>query len=215
MPYSVYDMLLEEEKIANVFNRVRVVRDYIHTNLHEPQGFVLSVDALKLAVEAICDVSIEMLEVMYTGEHIGGKVERYADKRARILVKSGQSPEMMRFIATKELCHILIDEEESWSVKGAETIRGLLREWELSKNNGDGHTDPANPLQSEFLAEIAAVELIYPFEFRDADIAKIAANETSVTRIALEHEAPAYAIDQALVHHDSFSACWAMLEAKS
>jgi Zn-dependent peptidase ImmA (M78 family) len=201
-------MILQEDKIANVFNRVKAVRQYIKSDLHEPDSFVLSVDALALAVEAICDVKIDMVEVKFTGEHIGGKMERYANKTARILVKSGQSPEMMRFIAAKELCHVLIDGVESWSVKGSETIRGLLREWELTKENGNGHTDPANPLQSEFLAEIAAVELLYPFEYRDSDISKINNNVTSVTRIALEHEAPAFAIDQALSHHESFRGCW-------
>lgn len=205
-------MLLEEEKIAQVFNCVTAVVDYMRNFMHEPAGLILSIDALKEAVEKVCDIQVEMHEVTFIGEHVGGTTERYDDKRARILVKSGQSPEMMRLIATKELCHVLIDEADSWSTNGAETIRGLLREWELNKN-GD-HTSPASPLQSEMLAEIAAIELLYPFEFRESDLRKLANNETTVSKIALDHEAPAWSIDQALTHHETFEQCWKLMAEK-
>jgi hypothetical protein len=208
-------MLLQEEKIAQVFNCVSAVRDYMRVQMHEQPSLVLSVDALKEAVENVFGVNIAMFEVTFTGEYVGGTIERYSDKTARILVKSRQSPEMMRFIATKELCHVMIDNAESWSIKGADTIRGLLREWELCQENGDGHKDPANPLQSEMLAEIGAMELIYPFEYRETDIAKLGSQQTTVTKIALDHEAPEWVIDQAISHHESFAACWSAITTKA
>lgn len=173
---------------------------------------VLSVMNLHWAVQDIYGLKVEMFEVSFKAEFVGGNSERYDGVRARILVNSNLRHELKRFVAVKELCHLMNDEEDEWSTMGVETIRGLMKERELSRNNGDGHPEPSPALQSEMLAMVGAIELIYPYEFRDADMAKLAAEETTIARIALEHEAPAHIIEQALEHHAFFTESWDAIE---
>ena len=175
-------------------------------------GPILSVMDLNWAVGDAYGLNIEMLEVSFDGQHFRGKVERYTGKRARILVRAQQAPEFMRFVSVKELCHLMNDEEDDWSALGTETISNLLREWEMCLDDGVGTTAPTNPLQSEYLAEIGAIELLYPFEYREADLQKLGNGETTIAKIALEHEAPAYAIEQALNHHEIFKKYWLAIE---
>lgn len=109
----------------------------------------------------------------------------------------------------------MIDETDDWSHRGVDTLSGLLREWELTGENGTGHLNPSEQLQSEMLAFIAAIEMMYPREFRAADIEKIAQKEITVERIALDHDAPPYAIEQAHRHHQILEECWTYVEADS
>lgn len=204
-------MLLDPQKLTAALNKVRVIREHMAAGFCAP-GPVLSVMDLQWAVGDAYALNIEMLEVSFDGQHFRGKVERYTGNRARILVRAQQSPEFMRFVSVKELCHLMNDEEDDWSAIGTETISNLLREWEMCLNDGVGHADPVNPLQSEYLAEIGAIELLYPFEFREADLVKLASGETTIAKIALEHEAPAYAIEQALAHHETFKKYWTAID---
>ncbi len=163
---------------------------------------------LHWGVQDAYNLKVDMYEVLFTAEYFAGKVERYADNRARVLVRSKLAEDMKRFVTVKELCHLVIDEQDDWSTMGVDTIKSLLVEWELAANNGDGNPNPSSPLQSEFLAEIAATEFMYPFLYRDQDMAKLEANETDVDKIAFEHEIPAFAVEQALRHHHVFSEVW-------
>jgi hypothetical protein len=57
-----------------------------------------------------------------------------------------------------------------------------------------------HPIQSEKLAEIAAIELMYPFKYRPADRAAIDAGTTTLRALAVHFHAPEYVIGTAL--HD-------------
>ena len=204
-------MLLDPEKLTAVLNKVRVIREHMAQGHCEP-GVVLSVMDLHWAVGDAYNLEIEMLEVSFDGTNFRGKVERYEGNRARILVRAQQPPTFMRFVAVKELTHLMNDEEDDWSSLGVETISSLMKEWELCAEGGEGVEDPANPLQSEALAEIGAIELMYPFEYREDDVKKLQEGTTTIEAIALEHEAPSYAIEQALAHHETFKAYWKAID---
>lgn len=207
-------MLLEREKILATLNKVRIVREHLKRVCLESQGPVLSVMNLHYVIQDIYGLQIEMLEVLFESNLIGGNSERYDGKGARILVSSTLSHELKRFVTIKELCHIMNDEKDEWSTLGVETIRGLMKEVELIKKNGDGHPTPTPALQSEMLAMIAAIELSYPFEFREIDIRKIAAEETTLAKIALEHQIPAYIVEHALDQHAFFVEFWNVISEK-
>jgi hypothetical protein len=204
-------MLLDPEKLTAVLNKVRVIREHMAQGHCQP-GPVLSVMDLHWAVSDAYELKIDMVEVSFDGTHFRGKVERYTNDTARILIRAQQSPAFMRFVAVKELCHLMNDEHDDWSSLGVETISGLMRDWAVCAAGGGGVPDPGNPLQSESLAEIGAIELMYPFEYREADLKKLQAGATTIEAIALEHEAPSYAIEQALKHHEIFAEFWNAIE---
>ncbi|WP_373486685.1 hypothetical protein [Blastomonas sp.] len=208
-------MRISGDKICAVLNKVRILREHLERECANKQGPVVSPTDVHWAVEQVYALTIEMVEVAFEASHFYGKVERYKDSRARVLVRSNLSDDMKRLVAVKELCHLAIDEQDDWSTLGLETIRGLMDEWRLLRENGEGHQNPADPLVSEMLAEIAAIEIMYPMHFRDADLAKLDANDTTIKQIALEHEIPAAAIETALDHHEILSEAWAKIENAS
>jgi Zn-dependent peptidase ImmA (M78 family) len=201
-------MNIDMEKLAAVMRKVRVVRAHLHQVCHAPQEAVLRIMDLHWAIQDIYELEIEMLEVSFDGEHVRGNVERYSDKRARIFIRAHQPDDEKRLAAVKELSHIMIDEQDDWSTNGVETITGLLTETRLVAENGVGHENPTNPLQSETLAYAAAVELMYPYDYRDADIQKLDVSQTTIAKIALEHDVPPYAIEFALRNHATLKRCW-------
>jgi hypothetical protein len=201
-------MYIDVDKLIQVLKKVSVVREHLRKHCPEPQMPVLGIMNLHWAIQDIYGLNIEMLEVSFEADHLRGKVERYSDNRARVLVRLEQTYQEKRLVTTKELCHLMNDEKDDWSTLGVETISGLLMEWTLQKHNGVGHEQPSDSLQSEILAEIAAIELMYPSEFRDADIEKLELGQTTVTQISLEHELPAYSVEQALRHHPMLKEHW-------
>lgn len=207
-------MLIYSDQIARILNKVRVAREHLDKTWPPKDACVLSVMDFHWAVEDIYGLKVEMLKVSFRADHVRGKVERYNNGTARVLIRADQSAEFLRFVTVKELCHLIIDEEDDWSSAGVETIRGLLKEWDLIRENGHGHTEPSEPLQSEKLAEIAAIEMMYPRQFRSHDLAKIVAKETTVQKIAMQHDVPAYVIEQAHRHHEILEVCWAAIETE-
>lgn len=205
-------MLIESHEIRRVLNKVRVAREHLAASWPPKNACVLSVMDFHWAVQDIYKIEVEMLKVSFVAEHLRGTVERNSNKPSRVLIRAQQTPEFLRFVAVKELCHLMIDQADDWSANGVETINGLLREWQLTEENGNGHENPSNPLESEMLAEIAAIEMMYPREFRGPDIQKLQAKQTTIEKIALDHDLPAYAIEQALRHHDILEECWKELE---
>lgn len=208
-------MKIKSEKITHTLNKVRVLREHLEKACPNPQGLVIDPDDVLWAVQDIYGISIEMIEVSFVGEFVGGKLERYSDKRARVLVRSAQTEDMKRFVAVKELCHVAVDEEDDWSTLGVNTIKDLLTEWELIEKNGDGHENPEKPLASEILAEIAAVEIMYPQKYREADQLKLANGETSIAQIALEHKIPPFVVETALDHQDILADVWKAISEAS
>ena len=163
---------------------------------------------LHCAVEDICGKKIEVLEVWFEGHHLRGKTERFKDNKARVLIRSKQADDEKRLAVVKELSHILLDGDQDASTDGVETIRGLLQEWHLVRGNGIGHIDPTKPLVSEVMAHVAALELLYSDEYREADIEKLGDDRKTLKQIALEHEIPAYAVQQALDQHKDLKDFW-------
>ncbi len=201
-------MIIQPGKLVAALKKVRVVREHLQHHCAAPQEPVLRIMDLKWAIEEVYSLSIKLEKVSFDAEHIGGTLERYSDNSAQIYVRSSQSAEMVRFVAVKELCHLMIDEHDDWSIVAADTIRNLLREWELIAEDGVGLKSPTCALQSELLAEVAAMELIYPQEFRERDQAKLASGETTIAKIAIEHQSPAFGIEQALNHQPYLLAAW-------
>jgi len=190
-------MIVETAKIESTFRKVKQIKEYMQHYCIAPDRAKMSVEDLQRCISDMYGIKIEKQEVLFEGEYLRGLVERY-EARARIFLRTGQGEEWMRFTATKELCHLAIDEKEDWSPRGHETIQSLLIEDRLDLD-GDEVAQEARKLadsraQSEKLAEIAAVELMYPYEFRQDDIKAIAKGTTTLKALAVHFQVPAYVI---------------------
>jgi hypothetical protein len=110
------------------------------------------------------------------------------------LLRKDQVEDMMRFASVKELCQVALDEPEDWSPAGTETLEAYGYEvaLDMAGGNGEKRKLAERHIQSERLAEIAATELMYPFEFRAQDLADITAQKTTRKAIALHFHMPEF-----------------------
>lgn len=187
-------------KLVSALKKVAVVREQLDVLCVGKQEPALRVMDLHHVVGEIYGLKIEMLKVDFAADHLKGKVERYNDGRARVLVRADLSEPEQRIVAIKELCHLLLDEEDDWSADGPSTLDALLAESVEMLATGQGVSNPSSPLHSELMAMLAATELAYPPEYRESDRQKIADNEATTSSIALEHDVPAYVIEHAFRH---------------
>jgi Zn-dependent peptidase ImmA (M78 family) len=204
-------MQVTKEKIAACLTKVEEVREYFRMYCVEPMGPVLNLANLHYAIQDICGVEISVNEVSFESRHLRGTTERYqvdGKKFAKVYIQSEQLDAGKRLTVAKELCHILVDCEGDWSTDGVETIRSLLQDMRLFRDNGVGDEAPSDPLVSEAMAHIAAIELLYPDEYRDADAAKLESRQKTIAQIAIEHEIPQHAVEQALDFHADLEDIW-------
>ena len=189
-------MHIEDEKISVALKKIGVLREQLASMCIGKQGYALSVMDLHHVVEQVYGLKIEMIEVTFPGVYLRGNVERYADNHARILVRADLSDTEKRLAAVKELCHLALDEKDDWSSDGSAMLEAILA---ISQNSTLplAHA-PMTPIESEALALIAAGELMYPAEYRDADAAKIAAGETTILAIGIQHDVPPFVIERGL-----------------
>lgn len=155
-------MALPHVQLLRSFDRARLVNEvyWNHTEADEGGGRRVSVMNLWKAVEKIVGLPIEKVDVAAGGTYLRGLTERY-DDRIVIYVSENQTEAWRRFTFVKELCHALCDGEEEHSADGIATLTELIKTIDL-----DG---AAPPVVSETFAEIIALELLYPIEFRRGD----------------------------------------------
>jgi Zn-dependent peptidase ImmA (M78 family) len=139
---------------------------WLYTDADDTDGSV-SVENLQIIIGRKAGLHITKRLVDFEGTTLRGNIERYED-HAIINVRASQSENWQRFTVVKELCHVLLDTADDWSTDVVETIAGLLA---FSRLTGD--ESPA--IRSEKLAEVMALELIYPLEERREDRAFIQA----------------------------------------
>jgi len=203
-------MLVDGAKLVTTFKKVKQIQEQMHQYCIAPDRAKLSVQDLQRVIEGMYDLKIEMREVAFEGLFVRGIVERYPG-RARILIRKNQEEDWLRYTAVKELCQVAITEKEDWSVEGTLTLENLLDEARLDKVADDkDRRQPPRPTQSEKFAEVAAIELMYPFIYRDADLGAIAATKTTHRAVAVHFAAPEFVIGWALSarHHAMASEFW-------
>lgn len=160
----------------------------------------ISVDAVTDYIAEQCGVKIEIREVIFEATHLKGRKETYADGTVIIELRSNLSDFWKRFVALKELMHILVDkDEDDLTPYGDVILEKLMLEGHIGVISGDGDSPPA---QSELVAEVAAIEVIYPIGLRRADAEEIEDPETDMTmsKLGLKYEAPRPIISTALNH---------------
>ncbi|WP_139792280.1 hypothetical protein [Henriciella litoralis] len=159
----------------------------------------VSVDALREYVIAKTGIPLSIKDVSFEGKFTCSRIERYKD-RNEITVRFDLDQDMKRFGCVKELAHILIDTDESMQPYGDHRIDDLVDRGIIGLASGDGPTGMAT--QSEYLAEIAAMEIMYPLERRNIDMS--ASQESGVLpirRVALEREMPPVYVAASINEH--------------
>jgi hypothetical protein len=101
-------------KFVSMLKKIQQVREHYKTYILDGAGLPVSIEDLKWVIRDIYKIEIVTFEVNYAGEFTRGLVERYSTQ-ARILIRKGMNKRLQRFVAAKEMAHIVIDEPEDWS----------------------------------------------------------------------------------------------------
>lgn len=195
-------MKVNHDKLATVLKKVDLVREQLAATCVGKLEPTLRVMDLKYVVEQMYGLEITMVEASFSAIYLKGHIMRYANNKATVIVRYGLSAAERRWVAIKELCHLIIDEAEDWSTDGAQIVDSLLEESVTWSENGIGLPDPVPSVLSELLAVLAANELAYPGEYRIADQKKLNAEQSTIGGIAIQHDLPPYVIEHALRHHE-------------
>jgi hypothetical protein len=131
-------------------------------------NFPVSIEALQSAIEKVYSVKIYKYELFTEPKSVVGLQERWGPEGREVRV---YLPKMelknSRFYAAKEICHVVVDSRNAWSVAGTEVIKRLLNLSDVNYSpNGNSDSDQ---MLSEWLAEFAAAEFLYPHNQRASD----------------------------------------------
>lgn len=210
--FSRSKMTPVQEKILQCFVIARRVIHYywVHTGADEHSGR-LSIENLHHIVERLIRLPIQKLRVFSTDTTtVRGSYERYSD-HIKIYIRDGQGELWERFTIVKELSHALAEQSHEYSVNVLTIVKELKQ--------FDGLLLKIDEMSaaslSEKMAELIALEIIYPVEFRLPDRAARDAGE-SLGAIAVRRGLPTIWVEHALgTHLDSAQAVWGLLPIES
>jgi Zn-dependent peptidase ImmA (M78 family) len=190
-------ILMDTEKVTGVLKTTRLIIEELKAytiNGHAPP---VSIEDLHFVIEEMQKIKIEKKEVIQpAGKIVRGSMARFTD-RAIILVDSNLSDVLKRFTTAKELCQIAIDTPADFSVNPHETIKALLTTFELDNEHNGDHEVSADVVLSEILAEIAALEVLYPLDLRRIDQKAVQAKKTTWSALEAQYRVPRYYIERA------------------
>jgi len=217
-------VLLYTRKLLSAFEKAKAIKEHKKLYIHVQDRIPVSVEDVLWVIEDMTGISIKKYEVTTISEiaYVRGILERNQNKTARILIRSNQSDDWKRYTCVKELSHIAVDEVEDLSVFGEETIAKMIDAKTIerfSDENGNatdkGIKVPDNEIQSEEIAEIIAIEIMYPHEFRENDLAQLKVGKATIASLALYYKLPGIIIQRALgIHYrDLANKMWEKLKS--
>lgn len=181
-------MYLHHQKIKNAIDcSVRILNDdSIYAG--DEQKLPISVDAISDLLTKQTKKHIEIREVVFDAVHLKGRKETFDDGRVLIDIRSNLSASWKRFVAVKELMHLIVDcDEEDCTPYGDELLDELL----LKGHIGILSTVPEKAqVQTELVAEVAAMLVLYPEQARLADRQAINEGTTTIAKLSLKYEIP-------------------------
>ena len=185
-------MYLTVDKVSNGLECAQRVLADSRVFADQANLLPISIDAVFIVIQELSGYAVTMRSVAFEGSHIFARVEKYNDMTAFIDVKHSLDDDWKRFVAAKELLHLLIDSAEDMSPYGDETLDKLISDGHIGIISQNGDKPPA---QSELIAEVAAMELLYPIQNRDADAAEIVSEGTTFAKLAIRYGIPVSFID--------------------
>ncbi len=190
-----------QTKILEAFvAAANVLEEYwAHTDGDEKNG-VISIENTEKAIENLSGVTIKKQRIDFDGKIIRSKIEREQGGDAKIFLRSNQSDSWLRYASIKEYSHILLDDKEDFEPDPTVTLIELFEKSGLFLDPNDSAAK-----RSERIAEILALELIYPFEWREKDRALID-DGGKVSDLEAKLGVPAAHIEKAL-HPDYIESC--------
>lgn len=152
------------------------------TNFDPP----VSVDDLKEIIENETKTEIKFYELCWNSKGLlKGRLDRYKNSANIFIADTSMiSPCWQRFVAVKEMCHLVIDSPNTYTHQ----IENLISE--IVYPGSRLIWDCSEQIQSEALAELLAAEFLLPWTYRDHLIKQIQDGTKTTERVAESFKVP-------------------------
>lgn len=156
-------MLIPKERLAYCFEKAKEISDsYKLFCTTGGEHTLKSVSMLIQAVAPILNGKLEILELdeLYSVAEARGFFLVDKDNNYKIVHLKGQNLCWNRLVISKELFHVFLDSEESRNIGIANHLN------EFMSSFPDDANVPSNAVVSEWQAEFAAMEFLFPYKDR-------------------------------------------------
>lgn len=179
--------------LTDLFRGVKHIREVVATYCLAPDMGETSLDDLTFAFEQMYGVTVEYyLAPDLSDQLLRGMYLRLGNV-VRIYLDEALSPPWRRYVAVKELCHLILSDPEYMTVEPGDLIELLLYE-ETTPLDGEAPLD----LVADAWAKRAAHEFLFPHEMRGAARAKLEAGATTSFAIAQDFGVPEHVVEWTL-----------------
>ena len=186
-------MKLDGQLFLSLFREVKTVQDTLLSYCLAGDTIPLPNDNLQFAIEQTYGVKIEVSTVPLNSRVLRGLFEKYSGG-STIYIDGELNTAWNRYVFAKEACHHLLDGEDFHTKDPTAVIEKIV----LDESGINGADDPGLDVQAEMLTKFAAIELLFPLEFRDNWRAKIDAGKKSTYEISVHFDIPEHLVQYSL-----------------
>lgn len=173
-------MRIKKTAIKAALDEIRNVQGTLDQYCLAPGKIPVSMDDLTYCIEQQYEMkaTMNLVPLEHANERLRGAVKLY-ENRADIYVDSSLNLQWKRYVYTKELGHIMLNNTNNHTDDPTEVIELMIQE------EGGNYDDAAPPdVESEWLAKMVARELLFPNEMRAASREELQAGTTTLFQLS-------------------------------
>jgi Zn-dependent peptidase ImmA (M78 family) len=160
------------------------INEYYHMHTDADDGSRIRVENLQKCVEHLKGKVVEKEYLKEESDLERSSCVRYKEG-SLIIVTEEDDESWIRYSIVKELCHVYCDGEEELVPDAHDSLVSMLPRYNSLDDLLAGHPNQ----QAEQTAELMAVELLYPLEFRRDDLESLS-NGENIADIAARRGVP-------------------------
>ena len=183
-------MRIHEELIEVAFREARNLKETMDQYCIHPGGTQTSMDVMTEAVRQTCEKPVRTFRLPFKSPRLRGIFLPYETQYV-VLVDSEMPPFWDRYVAAKEMGHIILINPDNVSLDPGEMIEWMLQDkWGLL----DDDVAPEH-VANEQLAKIIAFEILFPKEEREAAKTLIAEDPFNLFGLSEIYEIPEHVVE--------------------
>lgn len=159
---SGFDMNVSSDDLDYCLRQADLISHDFLLNCRDSSNPARDIGEVLRTFERALGAKVEVFEVPITVEHgwVMGMCLLSDDKKIEIGLARDLDEPLARYVLCKELFHQALDRPEYRNV----SIAGHIEEYTLTFP--DDESSPRKPVVAEFLAEVGAMEILFPFKQR-------------------------------------------------
>ena len=197
--------------LTDFFRGVKHIREVVRQYCLAPDMSETSIDDLTFAFEQMYGVEVEYyLAPDLRDQLLRGMYLRH-DKAIKIYLDDTLPPQWRRYVAVKELCHLILGDSDYMTTDPGDLIELMIYE-ETAPQDGEAPLD----LVADMWAKYAAHEFLFPHENRATARKKLASGEETLFSIATNFGVPEHVIEWTLndAYGEICDQVWATMNAE-